>query len=113
MMKLPHIAVGRRAPAALAALGVVTLCVVCVAQYQVNTQINNRVNPELYGGGTGGSVRYSMPQSQLLPSEARYAAWRSGALPSELRMNARAAGPLAPNGSIAYVPGPSPVQQAM
>jgi hypothetical protein len=97
----------------LAVWVVVSVCLLCVAQYQVNTQVNNRVNPELYGGNTGGSVRYMMPQSQLLPSEARYATWRSGALPSEVRMNALAQGPLAPSGSVAYVPGPSALQQAM
>jgi hypothetical protein len=113
MMNLSHNAVGRGAPAVIAVAVMVALGVLCVAQYQVNTQLNNRVNPELYGGGTGGSMRYAMPQSQLLPSEARNATWRSGALPSDIRMNQLSVGPLAPSGSIAYVPGPSPLQQAM
>jgi hypothetical protein len=90
-----------------------TLAAFALAQYQVNTQVNNRVNPELYGGGTGGSMRYATPQANVLPSEARYAAWRSGALPSEMRMNQLQAGPLAPNGSISYIPRQSPVQEAM
>jgi hypothetical protein len=84
-----------------------------VAQWQVNPQVgqvNNRVGGEMYGNM--GSVRYATQTSNLLPSEARYATWRSGALPSEVRMNARAVGPLAPSGAIAYVPGPSPLQQA-
>jgi len=84
-----------------------------VAQWQVNPQVgqvNNRVGGEMYGNM--GSVRYATQTSNLLPSEARYATWRSGALPSEIRMNARAVGPLAPSGAIAYVPGPSPLQQA-
>jgi hypothetical protein len=85
-----------------------------VAQWQVNNrvgQVNNRVGGELYGNM--GSVRYAPYQTTVLPSEARYATWRSGALPSEVAMQARAVGPLAPNGAIAYVPGPSPLQQAM
>ena len=93
------------------AAGLLALAAGVLAQYQVNRQVNNRVNPELYGGGTRGSMRYS--NSSLLPSESRYATWKSGALPSEVTMNARAIGPLAPSGSVAYVPGPSPVQQAM
>jgi hypothetical protein len=88
------------------------LAALAFAQYRVNTQANNRVNPELYGGGAKGSMRYSA-NTTLLPSEARYATWKSGALPSEVRMNYLATGPLAPSGSIAYIPGPSPVQQAM
>ena len=96
--------------AALVALLLAAAC--ALAQWQVNPQVgrvNNRVGGEMYGNM--GSVRYT-PQTNLLPSEARYATWRSGALPSEIRMNARAVGPLAPSGSIAYVPGPSPLQQA-
>jgi len=94
---------------------VVALAYACVlAQWQVNPQVggqvNNRVGGEMYGNM--GSVKYAPYQTVVLPSEARYAAWRSGALPSEMRMNAAAVGPLAPNGAIAYVPGPSPVQQA-
>jgi hypothetical protein len=60
-----------------------------------------------------GSVKYQAYQTNVLPSEARHATWQSGALPSDIRMNARATGPLAPSGALAYVPGPSPVQQAM
>jgi hypothetical protein len=85
-----------------------------LAQWRVNPQVgrvSNRVGGELYGNT--GSVRYAAYQTTVLPSEARYATWRSGALPSEVRMQAAAVGPLAPSGAIAYVPGPSPVQQAM
>ena len=99
----------RRAAAGAIALALAALA---LAQYRVNTQVSNRVNPELYGGGARGSMRYAS-NTTLLPSEARYATWKSGALPSEVRMNYLATGPLAPTGSIAYVPGPSPVQQAM
>lgn len=89
-------------------------CACAVAQWQVNPQVggqvNRRVGGEMYGNM--GSVKYAPYQTNVLPSEARYATWRSGALPSEIRMNAAAVGPLAPNGAIAYIPGPSPVQQA-
>src|SRR4051794_10421378 len=81
------------------------------SQYRVNARVNNRVGGEMYGNM--GSVKYQAYQTNVLPSEARYATWKSGALPSEIAMNARAMGPLAPGGSIAYVPGPSAVQQAM
>jgi len=97
---------------ALAALLLAGAC--ALAQWQVNPQVggqvNNRVGGEKYGNM--GSVKYAPYQTTVLPSEARYATWRSGALPSEVRMNAAAVGPLAPNGAIAYVPGPSAVQQA-
>jgi hypothetical protein len=97
---------------ALVALLLAGAC--ALAQWQVNPQVggrvNNRVGGEMYGNM--GSVKYAPYQTNVLPSEARYATWRSGALPSEIRMNASAVGPLAPNGAIAYVPGPSPVQQA-
>jgi hypothetical protein len=97
---------------ALTALLLVGAC--ALAQWQVNPQVggqvNNRVGGEKYGNM--GSVKYAPYQTTVLPSEARYATWRSGALPSEVRMNAAAVGPLAPNGAVAYVPGPSPVQQA-
>jgi len=87
-----------------------------LAQWQVNNrvgQVNNRVGGELYGNNTNmGSVRYSS-QQVLLPSEYRNAAWKSGALPSEMAMNARAVGPLPPNGAISYIPTQSPVQAAM
>ena len=89
-------------------------CACAVAQWQVNPQVggqvNRRVGGEMYGNM--GSVKYAPYQTNVLPSEARYATWRSGALPSEIRMQSSAVGPLAPNGAIAYVPGPSPVQQA-
>ena len=98
--------------AGMAALVLAGAC--AVAQWQVNPQVgrqvNNRVGGEMYGNM--GSVKYAPYQTVVLPSEARYATWRSGALPSEIRMNAAAVGPLAPNGAIAYIPGPSPVQQA-
>jgi hypothetical protein len=96
---------------ALAAL--LLACACALAQWQVNPQVgrvNNRVGGEMYGNM--GSVKYAPYQTNVLPSEARYATWRSGALPSEIRMNASAVGPLPPSGAIAYVPGPSPVQQA-
>jgi hypothetical protein len=96
---------------ALAALLLAGAC--ALAQWQVNPQVgrvNNRVGGEMYGNM--GSVKYAPYQTAVLPSEARYATWRSGALPSEIRMNASAVGPLAPSGAIAYIPGPSPVQQA-
>jgi hypothetical protein len=98
----------------LASLVAIALAGACVlAQWQVNPQVgrvNNRVGGELYGNM--GSVRYASYQTTVLPSEARYATWRSGALPSEVAMQARAVGPLSPSGAIAYVPGPSPLQQA-
>lgn len=96
----------------------VALATVAPAQWQVNRQVgqvNNRVGGELYGNNTNmGSIRYAaMTQTAVLPSEARYATWRSGALPSEIAMNARAVGPLAPNGAISYVPPQSSLQAAM
>jgi hypothetical protein len=82
--------------------------VAALAQFQVNTQV---VNP-----GAAGSVRYSnaygaQPYSgnpyggqQMLPSETRNAAFQSGATRSEIRMQASAVGPLAPQGTSAYIP---------
>jgi hypothetical protein len=86
---------------------------VCLAQQQVDAQVDNRMNGELYGGGTGSGMRYAMPQSELLPSEVRNAAWCSGALPSDIRLNRLSIGPLAPWGSINYIPRQSPLQEAM
>jgi hypothetical protein len=105
--------VARRAKAVIVLVVGLVTAALALAQYQVNTQVNNRMNPELYGGGTGGSMRYAMPQTTVLPSEARYATWRSGALPSEIRMNYLQSGPLTPNGAISYIPQQSSVQQAM
>ncbi|HEY7089375.1 MAG TPA: hypothetical protein VH518_14860 [Tepidisphaeraceae bacterium] len=84
-----------------------------LAQWQVNNQV--------YRGGAAntGSMRYGLQAQNtmpiqsaytMLPSQVRYATWKSGALPSEVRMQANAIGPLAPSGSIAYIP-PKPSYQ--
>jgi hypothetical protein len=81
------------------------------AQYQVNTQVDNRVGGELYGND--GPSQYPVGQFRLLPSEERYARWRSGALPSEIALNRSAVGPLSPHGELDYIPQRSPLQRAM
>jgi hypothetical protein len=110
----------RHSQAKLAASLIAALAIAAIAlgQWQVNNQVgqvNRRVGGELYGNNTNmGTVRYAAyTQTNVLPSEARYATWRSGALPSELAMNARAVGPLPPNGAISYIPSQSNLQKAM
>jgi hypothetical protein len=82
------------------------------AQYQVNTQVNPQIYPS---APSSGSMMYSGQnpvQNPMLPSQARYAVVQSGMLPSELRGNAMAAGPLAPGGVAAIVPGGTPLSRA-
>jgi len=78
------------------------------AQYRINTQLNT----ELYGHGVG-TVRYGMrampnrPMYQAtLPSEWRNQAFLSGSLRSDIRGQYLRTGPLAPSGSLAYIPSP-------
>lgn len=88
-----------RSEAFLLATLLVSLAV--VAQFQVNTQVNQ----PLYSGGSLGSVQYSAGYtSNMLPSEVRYHTWKSGALPSEIQANALAVGPLSSGGRADYIP---------
>jgi hypothetical protein len=81
-----------------------------LGQQQVNPMVNNRVNGELYGGGTSGSVRYAGVNPEIrartsMPtqSEFRYAYYATGATPSSVRMGYNAMGPMAEGGPISYL----------
>ncbi len=80
-----------------------------MAQYQVNTRVDN----SLYGAANMGSVKYSNNTSVPMPSEVRFAYYQSGATPSEVKMNMAAQGRITPNGAMDYIPNrASPGQSA-
>jgi len=88
---------------------------VCLAQYQVNMQVNTQVNRGIYAGPNLGSMQYNsqnMTQNPLLPSQQRYQTMQSGLLPSENRYGVMRAGPLAPVGTLTYLPG-TPLSRAV
>lgn len=94
-----------------------------IGQVPANVQVNPQLAPADTAAhnyrpndySVGESIYYRRPpyQTMLLPSEALIAAQRSGAMPSELLIQAQRAGPLNPDGTIAYIPGQTTLQQLM
>jgi len=87
------------------------------AQYQVNNRIgpvNTRINNQLYGTGSVGSVRYTPPQVQPLESEIRYAQIRSGDHGFGNQLRPLQVGPLPSSGSLVlHTQAPRLLQRAM
>src|SRR5437868_3551061 len=97
----------RRPPLGLLwALLIPVAAIQLLAQYQINPQINTRINTELYGSMQSNSVRYAQERQKNsipMPSENRYQYVKSGMLPSEFRAGYAAVGPLASHGASSYI----------